>query len=570
MSRSSKYPDVTDEDFYPSIVRNFKKYKIPKQQKSLKQLCFPKTYEHQLPQTFLGEFINPKTPYKGVLVYHRIGAGKTCGGILICEKFKNVANVVVVLPASLKGNFRSELRSLCTGDSYMSNKDRKALKDLSPDDPEYRAIIERSDQKIDKFYTIYSYNKFIALLQTKSLKLDNTLLLIDEVHNMISETGIYYELLHKAIRRAPDSLRLVIMTATPIFDKPTEIALTMNLLLRDKQMPIGSKFVDKFIDIQYTKKGVVYSLKNMELFKSYIKGYVSYFSGAPAHTFPRSELHLTRCKMSDEQVKLYRRVNVTEKDTEMADYVNANIPNSFFIGTRMISNFMFSNKKIGKAGFKSLKETDLTTEGLKICSPKFLKILRRIKRCDGTVFVYSNFKEYGGIKTFVRMLEQHDFKNFETNGVGKKRFGIWSGDQSFQYKEDLKAVFNNKNNEDGSQIKIILASPSAKEGVSFFRMQEVHILEPYWNWSRIEQIIGRAIRYCSHKDVPYEKQLVKVYIYLAVHPKIKRTVDEKIINMAIGKKEVNLAFERAIKEAAIDCQLFINANSRGERLVCDT
>ena len=82
------YVSVDDDNFYKFINKKYAKYKIPQSQKSLKQICFPKKYEFQIPQKFLAEFINPKTPYKGILIYHRIGAGKTCTAINIAENLK--------------------------------------------------------------------------------------------------------------------------------------------------------------------------------------------------------------------------------------------------------------------------------------------------------------------------------------------------------------------------------------------------------------------------------------------------------------------------------------------------
>src|SRR5208283_1852484 len=103
------------------------------------------------------------------------------------------------------------------------------------------------------------------------------------------------------------------------------------------------------------------------------------------------------------------------------------------------------------------------------------------------------------------------------------------------------------------------------------RVQEVHILQPYWNMSLMEQIMGRAIRFCSHKDVEPDRQLVKVYIYLSVHPSLDISIDQHILNIAIQKKKINIAFERALKEAAIDCELFTNANNQvgEEQIVCE-
>jgi type I site-specific restriction-modification system R (restriction) subunit len=36
----------------------------------------------------LGNFINPDTPYKGLLVFHGTGTGKTCAVLAVAEKFK--------------------------------------------------------------------------------------------------------------------------------------------------------------------------------------------------------------------------------------------------------------------------------------------------------------------------------------------------------------------------------------------------------------------------------------------------------------------------------------------------
>jgi hypothetical protein len=123
-----KYPKINDDNFYKEINKKFQKYKISKKKQSFDQICNPKSYELQLPQQFGAEFINPKTPYKGVLVYHRIGAGKTCTAVRIGEAFKKSRKIIVVLPASLKGNFRTELRSPCAGSEYITDSERKQLK----------------------------------------------------------------------------------------------------------------------------------------------------------------------------------------------------------------------------------------------------------------------------------------------------------------------------------------------------------------------------------------------------------------------------------------------------------
>jgi hypothetical protein len=565
------YPDISDPDFYKFVNKKYARYKIPKTHPTMREICFPKKYEFQIPQKFVADFISPQTPYMGLLIYHKIGAGKTCAAIKICEKFKHKKKILIVVPASLKNNFRAELRSLCASENYLTDEERELLLKYHPSDYRYKEIITDSNKRIDRYYRIISYNKFVEYLKAKTLKLDNTLVVIDEIHNLISETGTFYETIYNAFRKPPGTMRLVIMTATPIFDKPVEIALTMNLLIRGEKMPIGNKFYDTFIEERHTFRGPTYEVKNMDLFKEYIRGYVSYFAGAPAIAFPKSEIHFVKCQMSPFQLKLYKKVFAQESKDDKPFDPEVDISNSFFIGTRLISNFVFPNGKLGLEGFESMRKIDFDPDHLAKYSPKMLKIVRRIKRCKGTVFVYSNFKEFGGVKMLGIVLEAFGFKDYNLYGPGRKRFAIWSGDTEDLVRDEIKNVFNRKDNEFGTQLKVILGSPSASTGVSFFRVQEVHLLEAYWNWSKLDQIIGRGIRFCSHKDVSADRRLVKVYIYMAVHEKIDISIDQHIMQIAIQKQKINIGFENALKEASIDCTLFANANNQTgeEKIICE-
>ena len=150
------------------------------------------------------------------------------------------------------------------------------------------------------------------------------------------------------------------------------------------------------------------------------------------------------------------------------------------------------------------------------------------------------------------------------------RYAVWSSDVSMDKREEIKAVFNQKDNQNGSKLRILIISPSGKEGLSLYNVKQIHILEPYWNMKRIEQIIGRGVRYCSHKHLPENTRNVKVYIYLATYKGSGNTIDMYIQKMALGKDKLISKFEMAIKESAIDCSLFHNANSdKTEKIKCD-
>ena len=199
-------------------------------------------------------------------------------------------------------------------------------------------------------------------------------------------------------------------------------------------------------------------------------------------------------------------------------------------------------------------------------------MINRINRASGKIFVYSSFKEYGGLKSFIKVLEAYGYKDYAQYGEGTRRFAIWSGDENMNYKEEIKTVFNMDKNLNGSKLKIILGSSSIKEGVSFKGVRQVHIIDPYWNLPRLDQVIGRASRFCSHKDLSKDKRTVKVYIYLAVHKDAEETVDQYIYKLSLRKNKLVNEFERAIKESAIDCDLNYNANvdkDQPKAYVCD-
>ncbi len=444
--------------------------------------------------------------------------------------------------------------------------------------------IRASDDRIDQVYRLYSYNKFIDDIASGDLNLKNTLLIIDEIQNMVSEKGVFYNTLYNAIQDAPKELRVVLLSATPMFDKPVEIALTLNLLRLPKELPTGSDFEKIFLEQIETLKGYEYRAKNLSLFKNAIRGYVSYFRGAPPYVFPTTSIKYVKSVMSDFQYKSY--VTVLKKEEDVKNLDNERIksirafkkgqllklPNDFFIGTRLISNVAFPDTNIGKKGFKSFKGKYLKGDHLMNCSIKFYKILNKIKSSKGPVFVYSNFVEYGGLKSFIKVLEANGYLNYNDYGEGRKRFGIMSGDETIQYKDEIKAVYNQNGNINGSKLKILLLSPSAKEGISLFNVRQAHILDPYWNVSRLSQIIGRASRYCSHKALPYDERKLSVYIYLAVHPNERMTIDQHIAHLANTKNKLIIEFERAMKEVAVDCELNKYANqfkTKEDNFKCD-
>ena len=550
------------------ITEKFKKYKLHKSNDTMEKFCLPKKFTFQPQQLFLSELLssnyapwNIDNTIRGILLFHQIGAGKTCTSITIAEKFKKKKNIIVILPAALIGNYIAELKSGCTNEEYITNAELQQIKKLSINDDLYKKIMKKSDDRIFKYYTIYSYHKFIDLIKEKKIKnLNNSLLIIDEVQNMISLNGTFYKLLYDIINKSIN-LNIVLLSATPMFDKPIELALTLNLL-KQNLFEIN-KFNQEYMETISSNKGMYYQIINQNLFKNKIYNLISYYRGAPPQAYPTKIFSIVKCKMHNFQYKSYLTSLSDENNFIRGSFKSIdilNMPQNFFLGPRMISNISFPNKSVGELGFSSFRGDYLKMSNIGKYSIKFLKILQKINKSEGPIFVYSNFKEYGGIKCFINFLEYHGWKNYKTFGIGIKTFSIWTGEESQLIKEEIKQVFNNKLNINGNNIKIMLGSPSIKEGISLLRVEQVHILEPYWNMSRILQIMGRAIRFCSHKDVPKNKRYVQVFLYLAIYPN-EKTIDQYIWSLAKKKSKLIEGFELLLKESAIDCKLFYERNN---------
>jgi len=551
-------------DYQKLIFKIFKKFKIDneKDNKTYNEVCYPKSFNHTKPQLFLSNYVK-NMPTNGILLIHGIGSGKTCSAIMIAESIKKTKKIMIVSPASLIGNMVFELLSKCCGNEYITEEDRNEIKKLSPKSKEYKEIYNKALKKINKFYTIISFNKFVQLSQKNKIKLNDTLLIIDEVQNLLNENGTFYQSFKKEIDKS-NSCKVVAMSGTPLVNHPKDIALIINLL-----KPINPFNLDTF-DETFLKKNddnvnnsfEIYDMKNVELFREMINGYVSYFKGSPPKYYPKKIVKIVECPMSKYQYSMYQIVMNKENTTAITTGDIFKMNNDFYIGSRMISNMSFEKKLIGLKGYNTISKK--TLNNIKTYSCKFDKLLKSIKKCKGKVFIYSNFREYGGIQSLIKLLELSGYKNYVDNDVGTNRFAIWSGDESQTLKSKIREVYNNVNNIDGSKIKIILGSPSIKEGVTLLAVKECHIIDYYWNMSRIEQIVGRVVRYCSHRQVPTNERQVKIFFYVATAPKTKtknnknreQTIDQKIMEIAYYKMNVLSQFMKELKKCAIDKLLF--------------
>ena len=266
--------------------------------------------------------------------------------------------------------------------------------------------------------------------------------------------------------------------------------------------------------------------------------------------------------------------------------------------------------------------------GLQKYSPKFLRMIQNITNPDhiGLNLIYSQFRTLEGIGIFSIALEANGFAQFKIkrsaltweidmseDDWAKPHYALYTGTEDAEEKEIIRKIYNgdwdkipdtisskllerNHNNNVGEIIKVLMITASGSEGINLRNTRYVHIMEPYWNPVRAEQVIGRARRICSHQGLPKELQTVEVFLYLMIFSQaqidrasIELKLDDvsKIVTPTSAKLDKNIVFTSeqtlheisyikktfsdqimtAIKEASIDCATHVKGNTK-EGLQC--
>jgi hypothetical protein len=216
-------------------------------------------------------------------------------------------------------------------------------------------------------------------------------------------------------------------------------------------------------------------------------------------------------------------------------------------------------------------------------SSKIKSICDSILRSTGVILVYSEYID-GGVLPIALALEELGFTRagtvrslFKTPPTEKidaitfktkresssstpfnpAKYVMITGDKGLS-PDNVKDInlLTDLNNKDGAQVKVVLISLAGSEGLDLKFIRQVHILDPWYNMNRIEQIIGRAVRTCSHKDLPFAKRNVELYLYGTLLPdKREEAVDLYVYRLAELKAIQIGNVSRTIKEIAVDCIL---------------
>jgi hypothetical protein len=229
---------------------------------------------------------------------------------------------------------------------------------------------------------------------------------------------------------------------------------------------------------------------------------------------------------------------------------------------------IFTQKEIGNYSSKIKNILD------KIYNPETNKI------SEGIILIYSQYIDSGLIPVALA-LEEMGFTRFGQSGIkplfknrpsevvdvrtmqppeNKKdfkpaRYAMITGDPRLSPNNDYEVKgLTGEDNVDGTKVKVILISKAGSEGIDFKYIRQVHILDPWYNMNRSEQIIGRAVRNFSHKDLPFEKRNVEIFMYGTIlDNNIEEAADLYVYRVAEYKAIQIGKVARVLKETAVDC-----------------
>jgi hypothetical protein len=725
------YPNLNDPNFNIKIASRKEFFDTQYDgtvydiEKRADELC---SYKFELAphQLFVKNFLSFQTPYNSLLLYHSLGTGKTCSAIGVAEEMRNFMKqmgkekILIVASPNLQGNFRKQLFDetalkkivnpnnpeeyvwnieSCVGNTLLNEINPQISQNLPQD-----KIVSNINSIINQYYEFMGYGQ-LANFITDVLKVDtksgytekeilaqeiksirrafnNRLIIIDEVHNIRltdenKDRAPVASLLMK-VAKYSQNMRLLLLSATPMFNSYEEIIWLINLMsLNDKRSTIEMRDV---FDSKGEFKTATGSREESgkDILTRKLTGYVSYVRGenpyvfpfrlypkhfAPTNTFPALKYPTIQMnsKPIDSQLKhisvfvdtmpvttfqyrtykylmehmKQRTYDVFSKETgelirEMPSFENMD---SFGYALLQLPletlNMVYPSVALERAikqyetkgpvglgeqkdmvsiavGEKGLSNV-LTYEDIhmvrchfeykpevvqkygRIFSPEYLpnysrkihQICNTILKTKGIIIIYSQYID-GGIIPMCLALEEIGFARFGASSNTKNLFKtpptvpldsitlqpdsattkqakyvIISGDKYYSpnNKADMRYIVSPEN-KDGSTVKVVLISKTGTEGLDFKCVRQIHMMEPWYNMNRIEQIIGRGVRNLSHCMLPFKQRNVQIYMHSTLFDGSEEEAADLYVYRLAEKKALQIGrVTRLLKETSVDCLL---------------
>lgn len=371
------------------------------------------------------------------------------------------------------------------------------------------------DSKRVQIYT-FTIAKQIALDRIDFL--EGYTVIVDEAHTLRNQTMAN----HTLLTALASATRLLLATATPFMNHFADLAVLTNLLQRADRLPTDRKLFDALY-LQVSTGSIV----NQEILKERIGSHtISYYSMVDDQEhYPRRIDEYRSVVMDSDQIDKYRayvkRFRYTKEildvnDLEDLDFLTmpAKSRNAFLTTTRQISN----------------------TSDPSHDSPKIREIVAVIKDSQRGVVVHSAFLDYG-IFCLARLLERNNMSYLTITGYTTP-----------------EGIVRNVDRYNRGLVKVLLISSAGSESLHLVNTEQVHLMEVHWNDPKQDQVIGRTIRYDSHKTLPYRDRQVTVYRWISVFPEYlqNQSADEYLMEISRMKSAMSDQYRQIIESISIE------------------
>ena len=364
---------------------------------------------------------------------------------------------------------------------------------------------------------------------------------------------------------------------------------------------------DEF-DTRFVENG---KLKNKAMLEYRMIGLVSYFPDLK-NLMPllKTPTRLHRVPMAPDQFGEYTNARMAELQSEKHRRKDDDDDkgSSYRIQSRLICNTTYPTEvrkfrpttKVVEVGeeeteeivdvksyqsfFHAIDKSDYC-KNIHLYSPKYDDMVKTIQGKSGLQLVYSQFLNIEGIKLFARVLNSKGFAEFDLNQTSagwsirmpekpSPMYIIYGGSITVEKKELFRNIYNQnwdavpesiREQAKTLDIPLFMITSAGAEGISLKNVQYVHLMEPYWNPVRIDQVIGRARRICSHNSLPEKDRSVEVHLYLSIFPEgdipevLKMdgiSTDEYLYKISQDKRSLSDEILDCIRRSSIDCSLY--------------
>lgn len=528
-----------NENQYQSLISEGNRCKFKKDSK--KTITLAQLFVKNFSKKLLNNDVN-----RGLLCWHSTGSGKTCLATGAMEAFKGKKIIYLTSVDAKKANPPDNFYD-CASNFFPDLK--KNLDKAKKNTKNMEVVFKKINIHFHSFATMtHLLGIHKSLKKPKPDFLKDSLIIIDEIHqifkplpNQKKEHDALKNLLLDINNENLKNTKLLILTATPGNSKE-DIIMLLNMIRKVN-----------------TPQITLPDLENEETqnkFSQDIRGLISYFDASLDYTkFPKLyqyPLHTTfmssisnsknvnnankdkqqkQQKQDKQFLKYLEKMNdVKAEDKDYNSLMSKNELNKYYKTLRKYSNMLFNH-----VDDMSLNEF----------SSKIPYMFEKLENNPNQKhYIYSAFFESRGFGQSVvgigKLLEKHmGYKKFTLSqanstknlkDLGKDKRYIIIGTTSLEDKSDsdikkellkvkkLLKFYNDPVNKNGEYIQVLLASKQFNESIDLKAVRHMHIFEPLVSWIARKQLLGRAVRHCSHSNLDQSEWNVKLHEYISEKP----------------------------------------------------